>query len=448
LKTAIKIGFIVVACFGALQLIRPSIRFSPSTATEVQVPQPVRQILKKDCFSCHSDERGLAWFDEFAPAWWLVRQDILTARNHLNFSTLGAKPAPAQRAALFEAVNMIQLGAMPLPRFVALHPDSRVAPEELSILKAYLAPWSGDPKPVVTASVSMNQTEPFQANLSAIPAELNGLPFESYFENWKPISFTDRGDNNTLRMILGNEVAVNAAKSGNISPWPDGASFAKIAWQKAVSADGLVHPGDFVQVEFMVKDAKRYKQTDGWGWGRWRGTELKPYGRNAQFTGECTGCHQPMHGDDHVYTLPISSAKVDGEEVLNSRAGGLPTGIPYPVLDWRAITIYVDPASHTMATLYGNDAAVLFMRSRNPKSSQPPGAVLALVTWHQREDPHWFGGRIPDTPESIEFVQSDANGKLSGRFFEGPSLSEQKRTSDVVARRIKFVTNLTPAWLP
>jgi hypothetical protein len=31
---------------------------------------------------------------------------------------------------------MIQLGAMPLPRFLSLHQDSRVTPEELATLKA------------------------------------------------------------------------------------------------------------------------------------------------------------------------------------------------------------------------------------------------------------------------------------------------------------------------
>jgi hypothetical protein len=52
------------------------------------------------------------------PGYWLVRHDILTAREHLNFSTLGSKPVTAQKAALYEAVNMIQLGVMPLPSFL------------------------------------------------------------------------------------------------------------------------------------------------------------------------------------------------------------------------------------------------------------------------------------------------------------------------------------------
>ena len=67
-------------------------------------------------------------------------------------------------------------------------------------------------------------------SLASVQQEFNGFPFDPDFENWKSISTTDRGDNNTFRFILGNDIAIKAAQSGNISPWPDGTRFAKIAW--------------------------------------------------------------------------------------------------------------------------------------------------------------------------------------------------------------------------
>jgi hypothetical protein len=117
-------GLIVLV---ALQVFRPGIPAKPATA-ELQAPPAVKQVFEKDCYSCHSDERRLSWFDQIVPAYWLVRHDILTARGHLNFSTLGAKPAAAQKATLYEAVNMVQLGAMPLPQFLKLHSEARVTP--------------------------------------------------------------------------------------------------------------------------------------------------------------------------------------------------------------------------------------------------------------------------------------------------------------------------------
>ena len=374
--------------FALMQFVRPGIPSRPATA-EVQPPPAVKRILEKDCYSCHSDQRRLSWFDQIVPGYWLVRHDILTAREHLNFSTLGAKPAAAQKAEFYEAVNMIQLGAMPLPAFVKLHPEATVTPEDLATLKTYLSPWT----PALTYSIGVPQSNdatktsgvPSLVSLASVQQEFNGFPFDPDFENWKSISTIDRGDNNTFRFILGNDIAIKAAQSGNISPWPDGTRFAKIAWLQQLGTDGLVHPSKFVQVELMLKDAHRYKNTEGWGWGRWRGPNLKPCGEDARFVNECTGCHQPVRGNDYVYTLPITTATLNRDEVVNNSAAELPANLPYQPLTWNAITMYVDPKTHTMATLYGNPAAMKEVQMRGTPHSGGPkysaGAVLALVTW-------------------------------------------------------------------
>ncbi len=454
----IVVGVIVLAL---LQLVRPGIPARPNVA-EIQAPPEIRHILEKDCYSCHSNERRLAWFDQVVPAYWLVRHDVLTAREHLNFSTLGSKPPAVQKATLYEAVNMIQLGAMPLPQFVSLHPEAKPTPEELATLKAYLAPWAPAQPAVASAkgiqlasAAAITGGEPAPILLDAVAPEWNGLGFDSQFEQWKLISTTERGDNHTLRFILGNDIAFNAAQSGHITPWPDGSVFAKIAWQQEVGADGLVCPGKFIQVELMVKDAQRYKNTEGWGWGRWRGLDLKPYGVNARFVGECTTCHQPVHGNDFVYTLPISSANVPGNEVVNRNAANLPASLPYQPLGWHAITMYVDPASHTTATLFGNGIAwqAVHPRGAGPSvapngAAYSPGAVVALVTWAQRDDPHWFGARIPDVPVSVEFVQMAAGQSSSYRSFSGAGLAENHLAVNAAGKRTNFILGLSAARLP
>jgi hypothetical protein len=449
MKIIAKLFVVGVAVFVALQFVRPAIPAQSATA-EIQAPPEIKRILEKDCYSCHSDERRLAWFDEIVPAYWLVRHDILTAREHLNFSRIGGAPMAAQKGRLFEAATMIQLGAMPLPKFVALHPDAKVTPDELAVLKSYLAPWGSPPERATAGPASTSQekdTKAVPVSLAAVQPEFNGLPFDGDFENWKMVSITDRGDNNTFRFILGNEAAIKAAGTGQISPWPDGTRFAKIAWEQELGADGLVRPGKFVQVELMVKDAQRYKDFDGWGWGRWRGLDLKPYGSDARFVNECTGCHLPVRGDDYVYTLPITAAKFSEGEVVNNNAAAMPSSLPYQPLSWNAITMYVDPATRTMATLYGNAAAMQAVRQRAESPAYSAGSVLALITWAQRDDPHWFGARIPDKPESVEFVEVGAPGsQISYRRFAGESLAEEHPTDG--DQRAKFIQSLCPARLP
>jgi mono/diheme cytochrome c family protein len=469
MKVLFRLILAGIALFAILQLIRPGIPAKPAAA-EIQAPPAVRQILAKSCYSCHSDERRLSWFDQIVPAYWLVRYDVLTARAHLNFSTVGAKPPAAQKAALYEAANMIQLGVMPPQRFLRVHPEARVTREELEALKAYLNPWpsqsaapgiaqgvSATPTNANTGAGATNAEISSPVSLSAVQPEFNGFPFDPGFESWKLLSTTDRGDNNTFRFILGNEVAVSAAQSGNISPWPDGTRFAKIAWQQELGPDGLMHPGKFIQVELMAKGAEPYRSTAGWGWGRWRGLNLQPYGTDANFVSECTTCHLPVAGNDFVYTLPITPAKLareklSREEVVNNRAAALPANLPYQPLAWNAITMYVDPKARTTATLYGNTAAITAVHPASPAVSEPAypeGSVLALVTWAQRDDPHWFGGRIPDLPQSVEFVQLGTMAKVATyQRFAGPGLTKDHPNGSEGAQRTNLLLSLRPAQMP
>ncbi|MGC2401663.1 MAG: heme-binding domain-containing protein [Acidobacteriaceae bacterium] len=96
IRTIGKLIVVGVVIFAVRQVVRPSIPVKPATA-ELQAPPDVKYVLEKDCYSCHSDQRRLAWFDQIVPAYWLVRRDILIAREHLNFSSLGSKPPPYRR---------------------------------------------------------------------------------------------------------------------------------------------------------------------------------------------------------------------------------------------------------------------------------------------------------------------------------------------------------------
>jgi Haem-binding domain/Cytochrome P460 len=293
--------------FVCLQFIRPELTNPPVTA-ELQAPMEVKQVLRNSCYSCHSNETKLPWFDKVVPAYWLVTSDVKEARRHLNFSEIGALPAAQQKGILFEAVNLIQLGAMPLPSYLHVHPGAAVSPEALAVLRNYLTAQAGMSQAADSSAADAQYGEWVHSSsvALAVKPEFNGVEFIPDYKNWKVISSTDRFDNKTMREILGNDVAVKAIAENRINPWPDGTAFAKVAWvQSQPDEHGVVKTGAFVQVELMIKDANKYASTEGWGFGRWRGTDLKPYGKDAAFQNECTGCHAPMAKNDFVYTMPI-----------------------------------------------------------------------------------------------------------------------------------------------
>jgi hypothetical protein len=310
-RALVWIVVVLVIASAGIQFIRPELANPPVTA-DLQAPPEVKQVLRNSCYNCHSNETKLPWFDQIAPAYWLVAKDVETARRHMNFSEMGELPAAQQRGFLFEGVNMIQLGAMPLPSYLKVHPDAKVSAEDLAVLRNYLAASTAPADPATIAAAASDAGAEYDKWVhggSATPLvqpEFNGVEFLPDYKNWKAISSTDRTDNHTMREILGNDVAVKAIVEKKINPWPNGAAFAKVAWQQAgEDAQGIVKTGKFIQVELMIKDSTKYASTDGWGWGRWRGTEFKPYGKDARFQNECLSCHEPVRKNDFVYTMPI-----------------------------------------------------------------------------------------------------------------------------------------------
>jgi hypothetical protein len=130
-------------------------------------------------------------------------------------------------------------------------------------------------------------------------------PEHGAYKDWRLIGISHRLDKNSLRAILGNNVAIAAVRSGTTNPWPDGTILAKLAWKEKQHPNWpqAVIPGEFVIADAMVKDSKKYAETGGWGFGHWEGQNLVMNDKAKSAT--CFACHTPMKDRDYVYTFPI-----------------------------------------------------------------------------------------------------------------------------------------------
>ena len=297
-----------IAAIAVLQSTRRRLENPPVTA-EIQAPPAVRDILKHSCYNCHSNETDLEWFDKIAPVSWVVANDVRRARKHLNFSEIAKLPVSDQRLLLFDAVNQIQLGAMPLERYRRVHPGSSVTPEQLDTLRRYVASQAPpDPSTSKNAQAAADGRESWaksDASGREVHDTVGGVSFNADYKFWKQIGITERQDNNTIRVVLGNDVAVKAIADKQINPWPDGAILAKATWHEQGDGTGLARASDFVQVEMMKRDSKKYRSTAGWGWGRWLGPNLTPDGKTADLKNACIDCHTPVRYNDYVFTMPM-----------------------------------------------------------------------------------------------------------------------------------------------
>ena len=133
-----------------------------------------------------------------------------------------------------------------------------------------------------------------------------GIKIPPGYRDWKLISVAhEEGNLNDLRALLGNDVAIKAYREGKL-PFPDGTIIARLAWSYVPSeennkvfgrAQSFV-PGAATNVQFMVKDSKKYAATGGWGFAQFK--DGKP--ADAALLKTCFPCHEPVKARDFVFT--------------------------------------------------------------------------------------------------------------------------------------------------
>ena len=127
------------------------------------------------------------------------------------------------------------------------------------------------------------------------------------YREWRFISVAhEEGNLNSFGSILGNDVAIKAYREGTL-PFTDGAIIAALHYRfipsaennKAFGRDQSFVAGAPTNVQFMVKDSKKYAATGGWGFGHFNHD-----GKTVDdaFMKTCLPCHQKIKERDLVFT--------------------------------------------------------------------------------------------------------------------------------------------------
>src|SRR5207244_8350619 len=123
---------------------------------------------------------------------------------------------------------------------------------------------------IVTALVSALGGSALSAQDKYTVKVPGGLAFAEFrgYENWQVLSISQ--DGGLLAAILANPVMIDAYRAGvprNGKPFPDGSRMAKIHWnpKQLETFPAATVPGTLHDVDFMVKDSKRFADRGGRG---------------------------------------------------------------------------------------------------------------------------------------------------------------------------------------
>lgn len=125
---------------GGIQFVGPA-RTNPPTmpggdlAATNPPPPEVMALLHTACYDCHSHETIWPWYAHVAPASWLVINDVIEGRQHLNFSEWPHQDAERAARKLDHISEVLDDGDMPPTKYTMIHQNARLTPAQRQMLE-------------------------------------------------------------------------------------------------------------------------------------------------------------------------------------------------------------------------------------------------------------------------------------------------------------------------
>lgn len=129
------IGILLIVAI--IQLI-PVDRFNPVIESEIVVSPEARNILRKACYDCHSNETKWPWYSKVAPISWLLADDVKEGRKEMNFSTWGNYKVKRQTKLLKKILEEINENEMPPWTYILMHKKAALSLDEREIFRKWI----------------------------------------------------------------------------------------------------------------------------------------------------------------------------------------------------------------------------------------------------------------------------------------------------------------------
>jgi len=101
----------------------------PATREPAWDSPATRDLIRRACFDCHSNETVWPWYSHVAPVSWLVQRDVNGGRGHLNFTEWDRPQEHAKHVA-----EQVKQGDMPLWFYLPMHPAAKLSEAEKQAL--------------------------------------------------------------------------------------------------------------------------------------------------------------------------------------------------------------------------------------------------------------------------------------------------------------------------
>lgn len=292
------------------------------------------------------------------------------------------------------------------------------------------------------------------ANASEPSKTMHGIKLADYggFEKrWKLVTVRFRKDTSELRFTYANDQAwkhlkkISATEAGKLPPnsYPPGAVFAKVGI-KTTEDPAFVSsavPSGVRRVQFMVRDQKKFAETDGWGYALFDSSGNTFPGDLKQASMACAACHKIVSDRSYVFSQfmtglgPVGAAELANEKSVVSEFGRLKFETKAAGSFPEHVQLHLPPKTLNVQSVVGELTRHVFpgtldeirpaltkevLRSRNPAIlySEENGNVFYSIVYSTKVKGPCVDGQIEylgvmnttnksETVQSIRFCESE-----------------------------------------
>ncbi|MDH7446968.1 heme-binding domain-containing protein [Aquimarina sp. 2201CG14-23] len=133
-----KIGLLVLLALIVMQFIRPDKNESGYESVaffenEVQPTPEIKELLKSNCYDCHSNQTVYPWYAEVAPVSYWLAHHVDEGKEHFNVSDWQQYSDKKKDHKLEELIEEVEEGEMPLDSYTWIHGNLEESDKELLI---------------------------------------------------------------------------------------------------------------------------------------------------------------------------------------------------------------------------------------------------------------------------------------------------------------------------
>lgn len=131
----ILVGIVLILV--AIQFV-PVDRSNPPVTLDIPMDVEVKNILRRTCYDCHSNQTTWPWYSYIAPVSWSITEEVAHGRSEMNFSTWDVYEESKRKKLIGEIWEEIESGEMPPAKYLYLHPEAVMTDAERERVRAWV----------------------------------------------------------------------------------------------------------------------------------------------------------------------------------------------------------------------------------------------------------------------------------------------------------------------